>query len=30
VYPHIRGGWVPADVFDEVRAAVAEYRKKQN
>lgn len=29
VYPRIRGNWVSADVFDEVRAAVAEYRKKQ-
>jgi TRAP-type C4-dicarboxylate transport system substrate-binding protein len=29
VYPHIRGGWVSADVFDAVRAAVAEYRNKQ-
>jgi TRAP-type C4-dicarboxylate transport system substrate-binding protein len=29
VYPRIRGGWVSADVFDEVRAAVAEYRKQQ-
>ena len=27
-YPRIRGTWVPAEVFDEVRAAVAEYRKK--
>jgi TRAP-type C4-dicarboxylate transport system substrate-binding protein len=29
VYPRIRGNWVSADVFDEVRAAVAEYRNKQ-
>jgi TRAP-type C4-dicarboxylate transport system substrate-binding protein len=29
VYPRIRGNWVSADVFDAVRAAVAEYRKKQ-
>jgi TRAP-type C4-dicarboxylate transport system substrate-binding protein len=29
VYPRIRGNWVSADVFDEVRAAVAEYRRKQ-
>lgn len=28
-YPKIRGGWVSADIFDEVRAAVAEYRTKQ-
>jgi TRAP-type C4-dicarboxylate transport system substrate-binding protein len=27
-YPKIRGGWVSADVFDEVRAAVLEYRGK--
>ena len=30
VYPRIRGNWVSADIFDEVRAAVAEYRKKQS
>jgi TRAP-type C4-dicarboxylate transport system substrate-binding protein len=29
VYPRIRGNWVSADVFDEVRAAVAEDRNKQ-
>ena len=28
-YPRIRGDWVPADVFDAVRAAVAEYRTKK-
>ena len=27
-YPRIRGGMVPADMFDQVRAAVAEYRKQ--
>jgi TRAP-type C4-dicarboxylate transport system substrate-binding protein len=30
VYPRIRGGWVSADIFDAVRAAVAEYRDKQS
>ncbi len=30
VYPHIRGGWVSADILDAVRAAVAEYRDKQS
>ena len=28
VYPSIRGSWVSADIFDEVRAAVLEYRTK--
>ncbi len=27
-WPKIRGTWVPVDVFDEVRAAVVEYRAK--
>lgn len=27
-YPRIRGSWVPADIFDAVRGAVAEYRQK--
>jgi TRAP-type C4-dicarboxylate transport system substrate-binding protein len=29
VYPRIRGAWMPADIFDAARAAVAEYRQKQ-
>lgn len=27
-YPKIRSSWVPAELFDEVRAAVQEYRKQ--
>jgi TRAP-type C4-dicarboxylate transport system substrate-binding protein len=29
VYPRIRGAWMPADIFDAARAAVAEHRQKQ-
>jgi TRAP-type C4-dicarboxylate transport system substrate-binding protein len=29
-YPKIRGNWVPADLFDQVRAAVQEYRKSHS
>jgi TRAP-type C4-dicarboxylate transport system substrate-binding protein len=28
VYPKIRGNWMPAEIFDAARAAVAEYRQK--
>lgn len=28
VWPRIRGGWMPAEIFDAARAAVAEYRQK--
>jgi len=29
-YPTIRTKWVPTDLFDEVRAAVTEYRKQNS
>jgi len=29
-YPTIRSKWVPTELFDEVRAAVAEYRKQKS
>ena len=29
-YPKVRGTMVPADIFDQVRATVAEYRKQNN
>jgi len=28
VWPRIRGGWMPVEIFDAARAAVAEYRQK--
>jgi TRAP-type C4-dicarboxylate transport system substrate-binding protein len=28
-YPKIRGSWVPAEIFDEVRGAVQDYRKQR-